>query len=345
MSQESSKWLNLNTLIGFVLKRGKAWHYRAEDQGDESNHYDGAVPVEDVNRRLFHWNAEERDVFVARSNGARENARKIDGTKAIVRSDTGNVLGIFKDGYKPHPYREWLVDYVGQILDDGLAVGSAGLLKLGAVAWVQVEMPDNITTPEGVVFRPTLLAASSLDGSISTTYGRKVQLVVCDNTFSAAMSEKGQQLKIKHTRNSELKLQDAREALEIVHTMADDFAAEVAQLTAIKVTDTQFGRVLDILIPRAEEAGRSQTIADNKRNEIVNLYRADERCAPWSGTAFGVLQTFNTWQHHLATVKGERSRAQRNYERAISNEGARFDTSVLQAVQAATQHELQPVGV
>jgi hypothetical protein len=76
-----------------------------------------------------------------------------------------------------------------------------------------------------------------------------------------------------------------------------------------------------------------------KRNEIVQLYRADERCAPWAGTAFGVLQTFNTWQHHVATVKGDKGRVQRNYERAITNVGQRFDAEILTAVAAAVQHD------
>lgn len=343
MSQENMTWLNTMTLIGYTDQRGNAWHYRAESQGDESNHYPGAIPVDDVLRRLFNFGVVERDIFVARADGSREHARKIEGRKAMTCDDNGDVLGIFSDGYKGHDYKEWLLDNIATILDDELGIGSAGLLKSRAQAWVQVEVPETITTPEGVAFRPTLLAATSYDGSLSTTYGRKVQLVVCDNTLSAALSEGGQQLKVKHTRNSELRISDAREALAIVHTMADDFAAEVARLTAVPVSENAFQKILDAVIPRPDEAGRSQSIADRKRDEIIHLYRADERCAPWSGTAFGVLQTFNTWQHHVATVKGEKTRAQRNYERAITNDGQRFDAGILDAVQAATAHE--PVAV
>ena len=48
MSAETSTWLNTQTLIGFTDQRGHAWHYRADDQGDEPNHYPSAVPVADV---------------------------------------------------------------------------------------------------------------------------------------------------------------------------------------------------------------------------------------------------------------------------------------------------------
>ena len=57
MSQETSEWLNQNVLVGFTSKRGNAWHYKESDQGDEPNHYEMNIPVEDVERRLFYWDA------------------------------------------------------------------------------------------------------------------------------------------------------------------------------------------------------------------------------------------------------------------------------------------------
>lgn len=65
-------------------------------------------------------------------------------------------------------------------------------------------------------------------------------LVVCDNTFAAAIRGKRaqeQQIKVKHSRYSRLQLADAHEALALVHQTADDFAAEVAELTTTTVTE------------------------------------------------------------------------------------------------------------
>ena len=105
-----------------------------------------------------------------------------------------------------HQYREWLVGTVANILDDDLSISSAGLLREGAVAWVEVSVPESITTPEGVEFRPNLLATTSFDGSIATTFKRTVTDVVCDNTREAALAEKGQAYKVKHSRNSHAQL-------------------------------------------------------------------------------------------------------------------------------------------
>src|SRR5262245_40610900 len=102
MSAEPYEWLNTYVLIGYASERGTAWHYRQEFQGDEPNHYDGPIPVEDVERRLFDWEARDYPLYIMTDDGYRE----VEGRKAIVTSDTEEVLGVFKSGYTSHQYKE-----------------------------------------------------------------------------------------------------------------------------------------------------------------------------------------------------------------------------------------------
>jgi len=317
------------TLIGFTDDRGHAWHYRQHLQGIESNHYSGAVPVEDVLRRLFNFTVDEQPIFIKTESGYVQ----VDGRKAMVRSDDGSVLGLFKSGYQGHQYQEWLLENVATILDDELGIGSAGLLRNGGQAWVSVEVPGNITTPEGVEFRPNLLACTSFDGSLATTYKRVVTRVVCDNTAEAARAEDGQEFKLKHTKYSGYKIHDARQALSIVHSMAEDFAAEVAKLTATKVSDEQFLKHLQFMVPINDEMAKvGITKAENKRAEIINLYNHDDRVAPWRGTAFGITQAYNTWDLHYKTVKKGVAREIRNMENLVTGKQANDDALVLKVL-------------
>lgn len=351
MSLETSHWLNNNVLVGMTDKRGNAWHYRKEHQGAESNHYPLAIPVADVERRLFHWTAEERPLLVAVPSdldnmtgfdaaGNPIRHMVLDDRKAIVTSDTNEVLGVFKSGYQPHQYREWLIHNIANILDDNLAISSAGLLKNRAVAWVEVSVPENIKTPEGVEFRPNLLACTSFDGSLATTYKRTVQLTVCDNTMAVALSESGQQLKVKHSKYSQARLADAREALAIVFDTADAFSAEIARLTRIDVTDRDFNKVLDVIIPAEGAEGAKLTRAQNKRDDLHTLYNFDRRVSDWKGTAFGVVQAFNTYNHHKLGVKDmggtgrseNALRAERNMLNAIDGSTDKSDGLVLDAI-------------
>ncbi|MGP4112946.1 DUF932 domain-containing protein [Streptomyces sp. 4N509B] len=315
MSRETLEWLNQNTLIGFTEKRGTAWHYHRGLQGSEPNHYVGPIPVESVHHRLFHWEAVPSDVYVTnpRTGQPERDEEKV----AFCRSDTGRVLGYFGTGYEPHPYAEWLLDKVAMLLDGELSIGSAGLLRGGAVAWVSVEVPENVVTPEGVTFRPHLLAATSFDGSLATTYKRAITNVVCDNTMSAALGEAGQTIKVKHSRRSALKVMRARDALNLVYQVADSFSDEVARLCRVTVTDRQWQQFLDAHAALPEAPGRGRTLAANKRETLSRLWTRDERVAPWQGTAFGVLQAVNTWTHHEQSVRGS-TRPERNGLRAVT---------------------------
>ena len=143
----------------------------------------------------------------------------------------------------------------------------------GCGVQLKMSMPDNIVTPEGVEFRPNLLASTSLDGSLATSYKRTVTMVVCDNTHHAARSqERGGTVKYRHTSNSISRIADARVALQMVHTTADDFAAEVRALTQQTVTNAEWHRVLDALAPK-QPADRSEASQHPGRSEAATSSR------------------------------------------------------------------------
>jgi len=318
-------------LVGYTDKRGYAWHYRLDDQGDESNHYPDAIPAKDVIRRLFNFAVDSRPVYIQTDAG---EFVEVEGRQAMVTDDSLDVLGIFKEGYQGHSYKEWLLENVSTIIDDEIGIGSAGLLRNRAQAFVSVEVPDSISTPEGVEFRPNLLACTSFDGTLATTYKRVITAVVCDNTLSQGLSENGETFKVKHTRNSSVKIADAREALAIIHTMTDDFSAEVKRLCDMKVSEAAYKTLLDTLVPVPDDDGRGKTIAQSKQSEITTLYKSDARCAPWNGTAYGVLAAFNTWNTHVASVRKGVPRFIRNTENVLNGKSEKADSLVVNTLAA-----------
>jgi len=142
-----------------------------------------------------------------------------------------------------------------------------------------------------------------------------------------------QKVKVKHSRYSNLRLQDAREALAIVHETGEEFAAQVADLCATTVTDKQWARFLDEINPIPTDEGRSKTIASNKREQLVQLYDNDLRVAPWRGSAYGVVQAVNTYVHHAQKVKGG-NRGERNTALAVNGGFDKLDTDTYSKLQA-----------
>lgn len=350
MSKETTQWLNTNTLIGMTDERGTAWHWRAEEQGAESNHYAGAIPVGDVERRLFHWDAIKVPVQAVipadfetmtglNEDGEPVRTLTIPNQMAVMHPLTGKVFKIFSDGYTIHQYREWLIGSVSNLLGDSLVITSAGLLRSGGQAWVEVSIPETLHDDRtGFDYRPNLLAATSLDGTMSTTYGRTITATVCDNTMSAALGEMGaQKVKIRHSKYSGLRIGEAREAMSLVHETADQFEESLRELSSTTVTDAQFFRFLDEWAPRVDKKGdalegAALTKATTKRDELVDMYRHDMRCAPWAGTKFGVVQSVNTWTQHKGLVRGA-SRTERNQEAAVKGEFDKIDGATLATIE------------
>lgn len=345
MSKETAEWLNQNVLVGNTDQRGHAWHYREAAQGDEPNHYAGPIPIEDVRRRLFDWQADTRRVAVEvpadittathfDPNGMPMRWDVQDERQGIVRSDNQHVMGLFKLGYQPHQYQQWLLNNVATILDDELVISAAGLLRGGAQAWVEVSVPETMHTPEGFDFRPNLLACTSFDGTLTTTFKRTVTATVCDNTLAGALSEHGQVFKVKHSRKSLDRIGEAREALGIVYTMADDFAAQVGKLCDTAVTDAQFEQIVAQLAPFAESAPKAVvTRAETKRAQLVNLWNNDARVTPWKGSALGVVQAVNTYEHHVANVRGA-GRVERNMEKAVRGFFDELDANTMSVMRS-----------
>jgi hypothetical protein len=92
----------------------------------------------------------------------------------------------------------------------------------------------------------------------------------------------------------------------MVHTLADDFAAEVELLCATTIATGQWQGFLDRHVPRIDTRtgrpleGRALTLADRKRDTLDRLCRHDHRVAPWAGTAHGVPQAVSIYDHHEA---------------------------------------------
>lgn len=298
-SRETREWLSEMVKIGFVKDRGTAWHYR---EGD-GNHFDGPVPLE-VAVNLFSFEVVKEPIVIA---------GKPRGDVAWYAPDYDTVFGYFKETAKIHPYDEWLVQNVDTLLDGRLEIGSVGLLRNRAVAFLQAEMPETVKDGStGEAFRSSVLGFTSLDSTLATTYQVAFTRVVCDNTFSRARGENTPSIRLRHTRNSKLNVEDARKALGLLEVETERMAEEIRYMISVPVTERQWEGFLDLHVPLPEDEGRGRTMGEHKREALTELYHFDDRVAPWKGTAWGVQQAINTYQHHLMAIRKGAPRFERN---------------------------------
>jgi phage/plasmid-like protein (TIGR03299 family) len=341
MSKESAQWLTGgNILRGMTETYGRAWWYGLDPVAAEKAHYPGAIPVSDVKDRLFSWTAEEVPLFVPGESVDLGDGpqvlgyTQVPGRKAIRRSDNGHVMGIFMQDYKPHQYGEWLIDEVNQMVQGAMVISSAGLLKGGAVAWVQIEA-DAVEHKSGAVIRPHILSTTSCDGSLATTNKATATNTICDNTHALAMGEKTPTFRTYHTKYSRFDAAAARAALGLLEQTADQWTRELDALTETTVTEAEWTRFLEELVPVPAEKGRSQSMASTKQQQLRQLWNRDQRVAPWAGTAWGVVQAVNTHTTHVQSVTGM-SRPERQQMNAVMGVTDKLDSSTLTVLDRVT---------
>lgn len=336
MSNETYEWKRDNILVGYTDDFGRAWWDKGATRADGTpNHFPAEIPLSEV-KALLGITFSARRVYYETADGG---LREAEDRRAWVRDSTEDLIEIHSEGYQGHQFLHALVRNVELILGEGLGIGGAGLLKKGAVGYVQVQMPKNLTV-HGIDFRPWLMATTSFDGSIATTYKKGVTKVLCDNTRGMALVEPGERHVIKHTRNSELRVNEARQALAILNEHAEAFAAEVETLLAVDVSDQQWSKFLEAYAPIKEDAtSRSITMAENKRGELNKLWCNDNRVSPWSGTAYGVVQAVNTFVHHVGIVRGA-DRVERNMLRAATGGADALDRATVELLGTVLDRDL-----
>ncbi len=358
MSNETMFDLNHNTLIGCTLQRGNAWHYRDNLQGEVSNHYPGFIPVADVISRIFNWAPQTVGVaYLVPATEAQTRDALAGGPEAmdglvlikdqlfrvvqsqqnrvgVLRGDNDYDLGVFKSGVRHRPYAELIRD-AEKLTGQTLGISSAGLLAQGGRAWVELSMPETIhDRKSGVGFRPNLVKADSMDGSLANTTFRSFNITICDNTLSGNLAEAfaaGAVFKRKHTSQSLTNLQEERDALSILEPMVDEFTAELHAMLAVEMNKAKRMELMDLIVPLPADEGRARTLAENKRSQLITLEQ-NPMVSPWIGTAYGELARYNTFDHHFSNIKNT-TRSERNSWNALNGKRAAADRVVLAGIE------------
>lgn len=298
-------WSAANTLVGFEEKYGTGYHFYAT----KDNVYPQGVPIEEIDRRLLNWTAVDTSLdYDWHEDGQPTFTRMTDVTrKILVASDTGELLGVHGSSRPTRQYRDALINRVQDLLDvPELHVTSVGFLDGRKKMWINIGLAETLEVEgTGIEIDPYLLAATSHDASIAWTFKMLTTLITCGNQVSMRLRSGGGGVhRVKATKYSDLDVSIARDKLGILHQNTEAFMSELKTLTETDFHDRQWSAFLDSLAPVPEKEGLAKTKAENKRDQLTDLYVNSPMVSPWRRTAFGAFQAANTWEHHFGIVRG-----------------------------------------
>lgn len=200
-------------------------------------------------------------------------------------------------------------DFLNFLADESGAVfETAGSINGGRQVFMSMKMPESITLAGGQdVVDMYLMATTSHNGTKAFTAAITPVRPVCSNTVAMALAQAKSKWYLKHTSNVKGKVQQAREAMNIVFNYADEFQTAVDGLAAEKMNEKEFAKFLETLVkePSKGTVRQEQKVADT-RAAMQALWNAptqdNVKGTRWA--AYNAVIEWADWAQPVRTPKG-----------------------------------------
>jgi len=256
----------------------------------------------------------------------------------IFRKDDNEFLGAVGERYTPIQNVQ-AFQFVDALLEsaDGSHYDSAGALGSGERIWTAAKVPFDFETVPGDALQTYLMFTTSHDGSGSATAKLTTVRVVCQNTLSSALSQAGEFVRVKHTKNAADRMRSAADAMRGVGQSVSELKEKLRRLADVRVTRESISAILDRLFPKPKDEKTSTTRRENILSEVLQCYeRNDGNKIPGiRGTAYNLLNAVTEYTDHYRTARGGnilRDRA----DSAMFGSGESLKTDALEVILELT---------
>ncbi len=239
--------------------------------------------------------------------------------KAVLRTDTKEVLGVVGNSYQPIQNYQCFGFLDAVVADGDLRYHTAGVLGKGERIWMLAKIPGEIRIKDSDdVTEKFLLLHNSHDGTSSLRVFFTPIRVVCANTLAIAERRgHGQGISIHHKGNLESKIAEAQEILGFAKRFFDDAAEKINRLASYHPTRQQLDQYFRSIYPDREESENHRS-----RKTRADLFRLFEfgrgQNIPASRfTAWSAYNAVTEYVDHFRSTRGK-SQLQRDSTRLKS---------------------------
>jgi phage/plasmid-like protein (TIGR03299 family) len=268
-----------------------------------------ATAAEAIEAAGLDWSVVTKPVYL-RNLQSDSGYVEIDGKAAIVRSDTMETFGIMSNRYQPVQNVE-AFRFFDSVIAQGEAVyHTAGSLYGGKKIWILAKLPEDIEVIPGDVIQPYILLSNSHDGSSALRMMNTPIRVVCGNTLSVALGERGG-FYARHTGNVMQKVLNARHSIGLAHAYYEMFARTVDQLVNTRMTEIDQHQYLqDVYRFKADLPYKDQPRSKIQAFEstVDLLSHSTNLVGGIQGTKWAALNAVTYYVDHEKAVRGSLDR-------------------------------------
>lgn len=279
--------------------------------------------------------------LLVRQKGRHGPLQKVATHKAVVRTDSEDVLGVVGNRYQPIQYRDGLGDFGRALLaTDEASVETAMTMYGGRIGVMSFELGHlkgvHIAgTPDEDLLRVFLLLSSSHDGSMTNRADITPVRTVCSNTLNMAIGKSQATFRIRHSGSVEGKMSEARRALGLTIDYMERFEALAQELQLKRVVDDQVAGIMERVWPLPEKELSEKRLEKHNATQATDLYFRSETLEGVRGTAWGVLNAVAEYVDHELPYAGRTNEGGDVRASAILwGRGARTKDKALEVVRA-----------
>ena len=252
--------INGEAQMAYRASQGKPWHGLGVPVSDDM------TPMEMMKVAGLDWEVEKVDTFY-RYKG--DNHRT--GQQALVRSTDGKILTQVGEGWNPVQNAEAFDFFTDFVKAGDMVMDTAGSLKDGQIVWALADVRDGFSLFNGDDVRGYLLFSNPHQYGKAIDIKFVMERVVCNNTLTVALHEKGQPA-VRVNHRSVFDADKVKEILGLGHNKVEKFK-EAAEFLGSKQYDRAqlerfFGKIFgessreDKVLSRTAE--RAMEIVENQ---------------------------------------------------------------------------------
>lgn len=240
---------------------------------------------------------------------------------ATIRTDNKFPLGVVGKDYHVVQNTDAFA-FFDAIVSEGKGVlyETAGALGNGERIFITAKLPDTIRVGNGDDLTELyIFLTTSHDGSGSITAAFTPVRIVCQNTLNAAMVNKSNVVRIKHTQNAQSRLKDAYKIMGIAAKNGKEMEALFNHWSKVRITDSSIRRLIQLaLCPNKETMehlakGAEGELSTRFKNTVDQAFAyamsADSQLMETTkGTLFGAYNAVTGYYQNVHNFGSEESK-------------------------------------
>ncbi|TAJ47358.1 MAG: DUF945 domain-containing protein [Chitinophagaceae bacterium] len=238
---------------------------------------------------------------------------------ATLRKDTGDVLGVVGKDYEIVQNIDAFTFFDSIVDGDGIQYETAGALGNGERIFITAKLPDYIKVGKEDLIEQYLFLTTSHDGYGSITAAFTPVRVVCRNTLNAALKNKSNCIKIRHTANVKDRLEQAHKLMGITNTLSAELETIFNRWASVRITDPEVKKLIQLaMCPNKEvynnlQAGKDDDLSTCFKNICDNAFayamsNPTQQMETTRGTLYGAYNSVTGYFQNVRSYKNDEAK-------------------------------------